>query len=88
MYVTHINNRLRTSLPSGFNLIQPMQPVKISGNTFYEGIVERSMIINAAVFQEMMHVIVWQRGGVVEITVVMGSADDEESLIRPVMWKR
>lgn len=85
MYVTHINNRLRTSLPSGFNLIQPMQPVKISGNTFYEGIVERSMIINAAVFQEMMHVIVWQRGGVVEITVVMGSADDEESLIRPVM---
>jgi len=84
-YAAHVNNRLRTSLPSGFNLIQPIQPVKVSGNTFYEGIVGRTMVINAAAFQEMMHIIAWQRGGVVEIAIVMGNADDEESLIRPVM---
>lgn len=77
---SHANNRLRTSLPAEFELVQPFTTRKVRGTTFYEAKVRHQLLINQSYFTESIYALAWQHGTQVEIAVIMGHSDEENDL--------
>lgn len=76
--------RLKTQLPYAFRLTRPLAAKKSNGNTFYEGAVARSMIINREYFTENIRIIAWQHGSVTEIILIIAAGDGNDQFLNTV----
>lgn len=79
--VSHANNRLRLSLPSGFELTQPFTSRKIKGTTFYESTVIHKLLINESYFTETIYTLAFPHGNKVEIAVLIGHKDFDNDVL-------
>ena len=75
------SNRFQTNPPAGFQLVQPVTPVKENGKTFYEGVVSHSMSINDTTKTELIRVIAWQHGSCVEIAALFGDSYNKDGIL-------
>lgn len=80
MLASHANNRLRISLPSEFELVQPFTARKVRGTTFYESRLRHVLLINQSYFTESIYVLAWQHGDFVEIAVIFGHNEEDQHL--------
>ena len=78
------NRQLATQLPADFRLVKAMTPKKINGTWFYEGTVERTLVINQKVFKETIYPIAYVHGNTIEIAVIFANVADQDNLITTV----
>ena len=76
-----MNRFFKTTPPAGFRLLQPVGKVKKKSNTFYEGTLAYDTTVNDTAFTEVMRLLAWQHGSIVEIAVLMGSSADKDRWI-------
>lgn len=79
--VATVNERLKAELPSSYRLKSQLMAKKKNGKVFYEGTVEKMMVINDNGFTETIKTIAWQHGTTVEIAILIGDCENGYDLV-------